>query len=102
MIHGGIAGFLLVLALNLLNGNGYGTSLMWSCIATVAFAYVSRWFMRTVFSEMHLSVWEQQQAAAQAQAEAAAQAQAEAAEGAQAEAAEGAQAEAAEGAATEA
>ena len=71
MIHGGIAGFLLVLALNLLNGNGYGTSLMWSCIATVAFAYVSRWFMRSVFSEMHLSIWEQQQAAAQAQAEAA-------------------------------
>ena len=71
MIHGGIAGFLLVLALNLLNGNGYGTSLMWSCIATVAFAYVSRWFMRSVFSEMHLSAWEQQQAAAQAQAEAA-------------------------------
>ena len=71
MIHGGIAGFLLVFALNLLNGNGYGTSLMWSCIATVAFAYVSRWFMRSVFSEMHLSAWEQQQAAAQAQAEAA-------------------------------
>ena len=71
MIHGGIAGFLLVLALNLLNGNGYGTSLMWSCIATVAFAYVSRWFMRSVFSEMHLSAWEQQQAAQKAQAEAA-------------------------------
>ncbi len=71
MIHGGIAGFLLVLALNLLNGNDYGTSLMWSCIATVAFAYVSRWFMRSVFSEMHLSAWEQQQAAAQAQTEAA-------------------------------
>ena len=86
MIHGGIAGFLLVLALNLLNGNGYGTSLMWSCIATVAFAYVSRWFMRTVFSEMHLSVWEQQQAAAQAQAEDAAQAQAEDAAGAATEA----------------
>ena len=91
MIHGGIAGFLLVLALNLLNGNGYGISLMWSCIATVAFAYVSRWFMRSVFSEMHLSIWEQQQAAVQAQAEAAAQAQAEVAEGA-----------ATEGAATEA
>ena len=73
MIHGGIAGFLLVLALNLLNGNGYGTSLMWSCIATVAFAYVSRWFMRSVFSEMHLSAWEQQQAAQQAQVEAAAE-----------------------------
>ena len=67
MIHGGIAGFLLVLALNLLNGNGYGTSLMWSCIATVAFAYVSRWFMRSALSELHLSIWEQQQAAAQAQ-----------------------------------
>lgn len=71
MIHGGIAGFLLVLALNLLNGNGYGTSLMWSCIATMAFAYVSRWFMRSVFSEMHLSAWEQEQAAQQAQVEAA-------------------------------
>ena len=79
VIHGGIAGFLLVLALNLLNGNGYGTSLMWSCIATVGFAYISRWFMRSVFSEMHLSIWEQQQAAAQAQADAAAQAQADAA-----------------------
>ena len=89
MIHGGIAGFLLVLALNLLNGNGYGTSLMWSCIATVAFAYVSRWFMRSVFSEMHLSAWEQQQAAAQTQAEAAAEgaaAEGAAAEGAAAEA----------------
>jgi len=71
MIHGGIAGFLLVLALNLQNGNGYGTSLMWSCIATIAFAYVSRWFMRSVFSEMHLSAWEQQQAAQKAQVEAA-------------------------------
>ncbi len=30
--------------------------------------------MRSVFSEMHLSAWEQQQAAAQAQAEAAAEA----------------------------
>jgi len=70
MIHGGITGFLLVLALNLLNGNGYGISLMWSCIATIAFAYVSRWFMRSVFSEMHLSAWEQQQAAQQAQVEA--------------------------------
>ena len=77
MIHGGIAGFLLVLCLNLLNGNGYGVSLMWSCIATIAFAYVSRWFMRSVFSEMHLSAWEQQQAAQQAQAEAAEEATAE-------------------------
>jgi len=95
MIHGGIAGFLLVLALNLLNGNGYGISLMWSCIASIAFAYVSRWFMRSVFSEMHLSVWEQQQAAAQAQVEAA---EGAAAEGAAAEgaAAEGAAAEGAE------
>ena len=76
MIHGGIAGFLLVLALNLFNGNGYGPSLMWSCIATVFFAYVSRWFIQSVFSEMHLSIWEQQQAAAKAQAEAAKEASA--------------------------
>ncbi len=92
MIHGGIAGFLLVLALNLLNGNGYGTSLMWSCVATVVFAYVSRWFIRSVFSELHLSAWEQQQA--QAEAAAQAQAEAEAAASEQPRAAEGESAEA--------
>ena len=68
MIYGGLAGFLLVLALNLLNGNDYGLALMRGCFAALAFAIVSRWFIRSLFSELHLSVWEHQQAAAQAQA----------------------------------
>ena len=68
MIHGGLAGFLLVLALNLLNGNDYGLALMRGCFAALAFAIVSRWFIRSLFSELHLSVWEHQQASAQAQA----------------------------------
>ncbi len=68
MIHGGLAGFLLVLSLNLLNGNDWGVTLMHSCIATPAFAIVSRWFMRSLFSELHLAVWEHQQAAAKATA----------------------------------
>lgn len=69
MIHGGMAGFLIVLAINLLNGNEIGVTLMRACIGALAFAIVGRWFMRGLFSEMHLAIWEQQQAAAaQAQA----------------------------------
>ena len=68
MIHGGLAGFLLVLSLNLLNGNGWGVTLTHSCIAALAFAIVSRWLMRSLFSELHLAVWEHQQAAAKAAA----------------------------------
>ena len=68
MIHGGLGGFLLVLAINLLNGNDYGLALMRGCIAALAFAIVCRWFMRSLFSELHLAVWEHQQAAAKAAA----------------------------------
>jgi len=68
IIHGGLVGFLLVLALNLLNGNDWGLALMRGCFAALAFAVVSRWFMRSLFSEMHLSVWEHQQASARAHA----------------------------------
>ena len=80
MIHGGLAGFLLVLSLNLLNGNGWGVTLMHSCIAALAFGIVSRWFMRSLFSELHLAVWEHQQAAAKAAAELAEEAADKAAE----------------------
>ena len=68
MIHGGLGGFLLVLALNLLNGNGWGITLMHSCIAALGFGIGARWFMRSLFSELHVAVWEHQQAAAKAQA----------------------------------
>ncbi len=68
IIHGGLVGFLLVLALNLLNGNDWGLALMRGCFAALAFAIVSRWFMRSLFTELHLSVWEHQQASAQARA----------------------------------
>jgi len=71
MIHAGMFGFLIVLAINLLNDNGIGVTMMRACIGALAFAFVGRWFMRGLFSELHLAVWEQQQAAAtQAQAQA--------------------------------
>ena len=79
MIHGGLAGFLLVLAINLFNGNDYGLALMRGCIAAPAFAIVSRWFMRSLFGELHLCLWEQQQAAAEAATQAAEEAPEEAA-----------------------
>jgi hypothetical protein len=60
LIHAGGAGFLLVLALNHLAGNDWGTSIMRSCVAALAFAMLARWFMRGVFSELHLSLYEQQ------------------------------------------
>ena len=63
LIHAGGAGFLLVLALNHLAGNDWGTSIMRGCVATLAFAMVARWFMRGVFTELHLSLYEQQVAA---------------------------------------
>ena len=77
IIQGGLIGFLLVLALNILNDNGIGISIVRSCIAAMAFAFVARWFAKTMFSELHLSLWLQQEAA---QKEAAQQAAAEAAE----------------------
>ncbi len=82
IIQGGLIGFLLVLALNILNDNGIGISIVRSCIAAVAFAFGARWFAKTMFSELHLSLWLQQEAAQQeaAQQEAAAAAKAAAAE----------------------
>ena len=69
--QGGLIGFLLVLSLNILNDNGIGISIVRACIAAVAFAYCARWFASSLFSELHLSLWSQQQAAAQEMAEAA-------------------------------
>ena len=66
IIQGGLIGFLLVLALNILNDNGIGISIVRSCIAAVAFAFGARWFAKTMFSELHLSLWLQQEAAAEA------------------------------------
>ena len=60
LIHAGGAGFLLVLALNHLAGNDWGTSIMRSCVAALAFAMLARWFMRGVFSELLLSLYVQQ------------------------------------------
>ena len=82
IIQGGLIGFLLVLALNILNDNGIGISIVRSCIAAMAFAFVARWFAKTMFSELHLSLWLQQEAAQQeaAQQEAAAAAKAAEAE----------------------
>jgi hypothetical protein len=65
MIHAGGAGFLLALALNHLAGNDWGPSIMRGCVAALAFAMVARWFMRGVFTELHLSLYEQQVAAQQ-------------------------------------
>jgi len=64
--QGGLIGFLLVLSLNIFNDNGIGISIVRACIAAVAFAYCARWFAASLFSELHLSLWLQQQAAAQA------------------------------------
>lgn len=80
IIQGGLIGFLLVLALNILNDNGIGISIVRSCIAAVAFAFGARWFAKTMFSELHLSLWLQQEAAQQEAAQQAAAAAAEAAE----------------------
>ena len=71
IIQGGLIGFLLVLALNILNDNGIGISIVRSCIAAVAFAFGARWFAKTMFSELHLSLWLQQEAAQQEAAAAA-------------------------------
>ena len=80
IIQGGLIGFLLVFALNILNDNGIGISIVRSCIAALAFAFVARWFAKTMFSELHLSLWLQQEAAQQEAAQQAAAAAAEAAE----------------------
>ena len=77
IIQGGLIGFLLVLALNILNDNGIGISIVRSCIAALAFAFVARWFAKTMFSELHLSLWLQQEAAQQKAAAAAKAAEAE-------------------------
>jgi hypothetical protein len=71
LIQGGLIGFLLVLSLNILNDNGIGISIVRACIAAVAFAYCARWFASSLFTELHLSLWSQQQAAAQEMTEAA-------------------------------
>ena len=69
--QGGLIGFLLVLSLNIFNDNGVGISIVRACIAAVAFAYCARWFAGSLFSELHLSLWLQQQQAAQEMTEAA-------------------------------
>ena len=66
IIQGGMIGFLLVFGLNTLNGNELGISLMRACIAATAFGLMSRWFARTMFSELHLSLYLTQQAEAEA------------------------------------
>ena len=87
--QGGLIGFLLVLSLNIFNDNGIGTSVVRACIAAVAFAYCARWFASSLFSELHQSLWLQQQAAAQAPQEMAAEeAAAETVENQETEAAE--------------
>ena len=70
--QGGLFGFILVLSLNIFNDNGIGVSIVRACIAAVAFAYCARWFAGSLFSELHLSLWLQQQQAAQEMTEAAA------------------------------
>ena len=74
IIQGGMIGFLLVFGLNTFNGNDLGVSLMRACIAAAAFGLMARWFARTMFSELHLSLYLAQQAAAEAAEEEAAQA----------------------------
>ena len=86
--QGGLIGFLLVLALNIFNDNGVGISIVRACIAAVAFAYCARWFANSLFSELHLSLWLQQQAAAQAAQKMAEEEEAEAVENQETEAAE--------------
>ena len=88
IIQGGMIGFLLVFGLNTMNSNDLGVSLMRACIAAAAFGLMARWFARTMFSELHLSLYLSQQAAAtaaQKAAEEAAAAQAAEAEAALAE-----------------
>ena len=78
--HGGMIGFLLVFGLNTFNGNDLGVSLMRACIAAAAFGLMARWFARTMFSELHLSLYLAQQAAAEAAQNAAKEEAAQAAE----------------------
>ena len=59
-------GFLLVFGLNTFNGNDLGVALMRACSAAAAFGLMARWFARTMFSELHLSLYLAQQAAAEA------------------------------------
>jgi uncharacterized phage protein gp47/JayE len=77
IIQGGMIGFLLVFGLNTFNGNDLGVSLMRACIAAAAFGLMARWFARTMFSELHLSLYLAQQAAAEAEEKAAQAAEAE-------------------------
>ena len=80
IIQGGMIGFLLVFGLNTFNGNDLGVSLMRACIAAAAFGLMARWFARTMFSELHLSLYLAQQAAAEAAQNAAKEEAAQAAE----------------------
>ena len=80
IIQGGMIGFLLVFGLNTFNGNDLGMSLMRACIAAAAFGLMARWFARTMFSELHLSLYLAQQAAAEAAQKAAEEKAAQAAE----------------------
>lgn len=61
VLHGGLIGFLLVLVLNLINGNSTGQALMNSCIAALAFGLAANWFARSLFTELHHSLWQAQQ-----------------------------------------
>ena len=88
LTQGGLIGFLLVLSLNIFNDNGIGISIVRACIAAVAFGYCARWFASSLFSELHLSLWQQQQAAAQTAQEVAEEASDEPTESQEAETAE--------------
>ena len=86
--QGGLIGFLLVLSLNIFNDNGIGVSIVRACMAAVAFAYCARWFASSLFSELHQSLWLQQQASAQAAPKMAEEAAAQTVENQETEAAE--------------
>ena len=64
VLHGGLIGFLLVLLLNVVNGNPTGKALMNACIAALAFGLMAKWFARALFTELHHSLWQSQQAPA--------------------------------------
>tara|TARA_B100000029_G_scaffold424989_1_gene433150 strand:+ start:284 stop:637 length:354 start_codon:yes stop_codon:yes gene_type:complete len=83
----GIAGFLLVMGLNVVFENDLGTGLVHALIAALAFTVLTRWFMRKTYTALHASLYESQVAAArkaQEEAEAKAAEEAEAAKAAEA------------------
>ena len=61
----GIAGFLLVMGLNVVFENDLGTGLVHALIAGLAFTVLTRWFMRKTYTALHLSLYTAQMAVAQ-------------------------------------